>query len=673
MSLNRANLVKVWSVLFSLFFLEKALAAEKLKEDPLLAFINMDQHKYEDAIALRSFVRDIILASSKKESRIAHQMRKAIAKHPKILHRLVVKNSLKYWYEVFSLANIPLPLESVNSCLQSINNVMNSGELSKAIADFMRDYTSTYTSIWEFLQYDDRMLMLERFSDETLVFIAKMILLSIDKIDFSKEPCLQSLKDPEQGLSIGYVPDAFLDFAYLLIDQYFNKYEAKEKAIIIADILSLKPHCSKIEKLAAFLNGSGPVVQKFFQLMGEHVESEKIRKIVNGLKSRVKPFSYKHAKAVLEKSYKKPLEKMFFKFEKKPLAAATIAQVHRAYFKKYGKPVIVKIKRPDVEIRARKEISIIRSLTDNVGILKLTSKLEEIINEETNLELEAQYLKSGLVYNNASKGIHAVRLIEKYPPKKGVLMMELAKGKNIDKFNKIEDLKLKSIGLKRLYKAWLKEAFFGEGFFHADLHSGNLFYKRTKKSPGYLLTLLDFGSVGKLNHHERKALIKLGLGISMSEPQLVMRGFSPFENMSCNQAREYYSVVEDILSQNLDAAEKTNLILDEAINREFSLSKDFLQFNRGKAFLEDLIFKNNSDLSVVGGENWQVSSWGIYSKMILKKVPGQLKKSLFGKINNPSSLLDKITLDFTWQYIKEHFLLGHYKPGEYDVCEGREM
>ena len=655
-----------------MMFWVNLLGAEVMHEDHFLALVNMDTQKHDDARDLRSFVRDVILASSKKEEQAAYYMRKAIAKHPMIFHRMVRRHSLNYWQEVLSLADMPVNLQSAKTWFDTFEKIANSGELGKSLSDFIEDYAASYTSLWEFLECRERMLLLERVSDESFQLLANTILQLIDKIDFAGEPCLHMLKDPQQGLSVGYVPAAFLDLAFLLIDEYFNKYDAREKAHIIVDLLELKPHCSEVEKLAAFLNGSGPVVQKFFQLMGEHVESERIRQLVNELKSHIKPFPFEQVKQVLESSYHMPLEKMFYRFDKKPLAAATIAQVHRAYFEQTGKVVIVKIKRPDIEEKAKKEIAIIRSLTDCEGILQLTNQLEEIIREETDLKTEAQHLKSGAVYNDLSKGIRSVKLIEKYPPSASVLMMELAKGKSIHKFTDVKDLKLKSYALKRLYKKWLNQAFFEDGFFHADLHSGNLFYKRRNQHPGYLLTLLDFGSVGKLGFYERKALVKLGLGISMNEAQLVMRGFRPFEKMSCQQARDYYAVVENILSQNIAASEKTNLILDEALTRDFALSKNFLQFNRGKAFLEDMIYKNNMDLRAEGAENWQVSSLAIYSKMIMKKVPGLLKKSLFNKLDKPDSLLDQVTLDFAWQYVKHNYFLGHYNLGKYDICEGRQ-
>lgn len=185
------------------------------------------------------------------------------------------------------------------------------------------------------------------------------------------------------------------------------------------------------------------------------------------------------------------------------------------------------------------------------------------------------------------------------------------------------------------------------------------------------MTLLDFGSVGKLDFHERRALVKLGLGVSMTEPQLVLRGLRPFEKMSCEQAKEFHGIIENILSQEIDAAEKTNLIIDESINREFSLSKDFLQFNRGKAFIEDMIHLNNVRLINAGAENWQLSSFGVYSKMLMKKVPGVLKRTLFSEVDSPKSLLDQVTVDFAWQYVKHHYLLGQYRTDKYDICEGR--
>ena len=101
--------------------------------------------------------------------------------------------------------------------------------------------------------------------------------------------------------------------------------------------------------LRLVLEKLGPTFIKLGQVLSlrADVVGEKISEELAKLQSDVQPFSYESARQIIIEEFKTPLEKLFKSFEKKPVAAASLAQVHRAYLKD-GTEVAVKIQRPNI-------------------------------------------------------------------------------------------------------------------------------------------------------------------------------------------------------------------------------------------------------------------------------------------------------------------------------------
>ena len=356
------------------------------------------------------------------------------------------------------------------------------------------------------------------------------------------------------------------------------------------------------------------------------------------------PFS--KIKRALEKSYNKPLENIFKSFDPRPLASATIAQVHLAEVEGISGKVVVKVRRPGIKKIINRELSILRSLVKDPGVFKLLDSLETVIREEIDLTVESKYLKKGQIYQDKKRGIRVVKEITEYPAKENILIMELANGASIRKYLDRTELIKKSKSLRRLYEKWLKEALFGSGFFHADLHAGNLFFNLQTEKPGYELTLIDFGSVGVLTFEERKALIQLGLGIYMQKPELIVTGFRPFEHMSCQDAKSFYRKIKKIIKNNKGQLnDQTTLVVNEAIKREFNISKNYLQFNRGKVFIEEHIRINNERLDQEGLQGHISEPSDIYVNVLLRKIPRIIKNLVFQKDSKHKSIIDKYAND----------------------------
>ncbi len=234
------------------------------------------------------------------------------------------------------------------------------------------------------------------------------------------------------------------------------------------------------------------------------------------LQDEVPPFSFSRAKKIIEGELNKPLNELFKKFERKPLASASIAQVHKAVLKS-GKTVAVKVQRPKVKDVLDTDIDILffvaRSLEKH---FPRTRKYQpsEVVKEfalwtrkELDFKIEAMNalrLKEAMsnnprvivpnVYNNFSS--------------KRVLTLDFVEGIKLDDIATIKKQKLscKKIAMDS-FLAILEQALI-YGFFHGDPHPANLFVNKKGK-----LIYLDFGIMGELSVSERRKIIKFILSI----------------------------------------------------------------------------------------------------------------------------------------------------------------
>lgn len=193
------------------------------------------------------------------------------------------------------------------------------------------------------------------------------------------------------------------------------------------------------------------------------------------LQDKLPPFSMKKARRRVETDLGLTLEDVFQEFDEKPLAAASVAQVHRARLVS-GEEVAVKVLRPNVRKQAQRDAAILRfgakilaihpgvRLSDPVGHL---DQFVEGIIAQTDLNLEADNYRRFKENFDDFDGIVFPRV---YSEQSGenVLTMELVRGTKLDE---LEPKRYPNIALA-MNRMWLKMCFV-DGFVHADLHPGN--------------------------------------------------------------------------------------------------------------------------------------------------------------------------------------------------------
>ena len=229
------------------------------------------------------------------------------------------------------------------------------------------------------------------------------------------------------------------------------------------------------------------------------------------LQDKLPAFSDDIAIKIIEEETNNKIDKIFKFFEKKPIAAASVAQVHRGILKN-GDEVAIKILRPNIQQALFRDFKLFYGICNILEFFSTNCKrlsLIEIIStfahsslDEIDLRLEAsnsEQLSENFIHYDF---FGTPRIYWEYTTEK-ILVSEFVEGVRIDQ---ISDLKI-NINIEKLTKVASEIFFyqsFRDGFFHGDLHPGNIFINRSGK-----IIAVDFGIMGRLNLNDRKFLAKL--------------------------------------------------------------------------------------------------------------------------------------------------------------------
>lgn len=228
------------------------------------------------------------------------------------------------------------------------------------------------------------------------------------------------------------------------------------------------------------------------------------------LQEQAQGFSPKIARDIIEKELGGKIESFFDKFEEKPCAAASIAQVHRARLKKEKTWVAIKVRRPEVDRIFSQDMSVIRRLfrfLTRFAIMPymrwgdMLWELEQIFAEELDYRYEI-YNQMRLRRSLTRHNIYVPKVFQRYCTGQ-ILVMEFINAVSmtdylnllkedplrVDNWLKENKIDSESVG-KRLMFSYLRQVL-EDNLFHADLHPGNIFLLRENR-----IALLDFGSVG---------------------------------------------------------------------------------------------------------------------------------------------------------------------------------
>ena len=439
------------------------------------------------------------------------------------------------------------------------------------------------------------------------------------------------------------------------------------------------------EKLCQSLEKMGTTFIKLGQFLATRPDiiGEKIANDLEKLQDKLPAFDTEKARTIIEKEIgSKPYKNILSLSE--PIAAASIAQVHFAKIKIDGqeKSLAIKILRPNIHALVNEELDALMFLafliesffknTKRLKLIEVINLLKQITNVEMDLRFEAA--AAGELRENTinDKGIKVPKIYWNYTSKR-ILTLDKIDGVSI---REIEKLKKLNIDLRKisvnLIQLFLKQAV-RDGFFHADMHQGNLFVDKDGN-----IVPVDFGIMGRLDKNNKKYLAEILFGfierdyVKVAEMHF-LAGLVPPNTSKDDFAQALRSIGEPIFGQSIKDISGGNLLgqlfeITEKFNMQTQTQLLLLQ--KTMVVVEGVARKLDPDTNIWEVsrpvlENWIKSVKGPESA--LKKTI-ELSKDILERVPDLPKVLDNANI--TLQMIAEGKLnLNNLKGKNFEVEE----
>ncbi|MBQ1548227.1 MAG: phosphotransferase [Lachnospiraceae bacterium] len=323
--------------------------------------------------------------------------------------------------------------------------------------------------------------------------------------------------------------------------------------------------------LGGVLKGAGPLFQKLLQGLPTEGMPESMRESIGDVKSKLLPIPEDVVKAQLLGMVDRSKGKITEIRVEKSLGAASVGETFKCKvfgpeFPAEGTDVVVKLLKPDVRNRMMREKKIMlrcAEMTDDTGGMKATylGQLSRI-EEELDLTIEARNIKMGEIYDKSTKedksfdGVRSEKFIGNVEATTNSMLLEMAPGTTVDRYmeeinQKIKDykaqvekkedeseetylLRVNKLRLEiseeiarmskrqkymaTLGKKWVTEGIFGAGYYHGDLHAGNIMINDDG------VTIIDFGNATVLDEKQQINVTKMVGAAAVGDPDEFMAG-----------------------------------------------------------------------------------------------------------------------------------------------------
>lgn len=315
------------------------------------------------------------------------------------------------------------------------------------------------------------------------------------------------------------------------------------------------------------------------------------------LQDQVPPEPIEHVRAQLKKAFNRDIDEVFAEFEPQCLAAASIAQVHRALTKS-GERVVVKVQRPGIEEQVRADLSVLHyvarlleAVIEEVGVYTPTGIIEEFdraVHEELDFLNEAANIRA-FHKNHVDRPKLKVPRVYDELTGRSVLTMELLDAPTLS--HATLDQSEKQVLATTIVEDAFKQLF-EDGLFHGDPHPGNLLVM-----PNHVLGIIDFGLVGRVTRQMQDSLVSLVLALALKDSESVARLLyrlgAPDGRANLLQFRadidELLNAYMPVSLQDVNARRLLRDLLDLAVRYRIRVPKEYAILARAAVALEGVL------------------------------------------------------------------------------------
>jgi len=351
----------------------------------------------------------------------------------------------------------------------------------------------------------------------------------------------------------------------------------------------------------------GPTYIKLGQIIssGEGLFPEELVGEFQKLRDKVPPETFEDVRDVVESELGAPLDRVFTSFEREPLAAASIAQVHRARLLT-GEDVVVKVQRPSVAVLVHQDLKVMAwlapFLVGRIPVAALANPpalvelFAETITEELDFRLEAENMLD-IARSLAELDQRGYVIPRPHPelvtPR--VLVMERLEGYPFYEVERIKNAGVDTEAVIRTGMIGFMEGAMIHGIFHGDLHGGNLFVL-----PDGRVALLDFGITARMDEPKRLAFLRLLVGGSMNDIRSQLEALA--ELGALPRDTDFEAVIRD-LGLDRPPVDPTTLNADEMVHELQNIVKQLLAYGARMPkelmlFVKNLVFLDGAIASM---------------------------------------------------------------------------
>lgn len=353
----------------------------------------------------------------------------------------------------------------------------------------------------------------------------------------------------------------------------------------------------------------GPTFIKFGQILSMRPDLIPIEFVeeFKKLQDMVPGFGHGDVELQIKKELGAPVKELFDSFNKEPLAAASIAQVHNAVLD--GEDVVIKVQRPQIEDIIEADLDILFNLArlitkhipesrlyDPVGIVEEFAKT---IRKELDFTVEARNAEK-FKRNFADDPTVYIPNIHWGLTSKRILTMEAIQGTKISDLDEELDEETRKRLSENIARSYMKQILV-DGFFHGDPHPGNIFITDSE-----FIAFMDFGIMGRVDDYMKEKLANLFIGIIQRDTEKIVDEFLDIGIVSDETAiPEFKSDISDLIEEyygtslkQVEISTMMNEVMKTALKHRIRIPANFSLLIKALVTMEGICRELNPDFNL---------------------------------------------------------------------------